>query len=71
MTSITYIGSTLAVAVGKPATEDATTYKALAWSDIGKIISIGLVTLHVHGRGVPPARGHVSIEDLNRVNIIH
>lgn len=43
MTSITYIGSTLAVAVGKPATEDATTYKALAWSDIGKIISIGEV----------------------------
>lgn len=39
--SISYIGSTLSVAVGRPATEDPAGYGAMAFDEVGKIVSIG------------------------------
>ena len=43
MPSITYIGSTLEIATGMPATQDAATYAGLSWNEVGKIISAGEV----------------------------
>ncbi len=39
--SISFIGSTLSVSAAKPATEDASGYGALTWTEVGKVVSIG------------------------------
>ena len=39
--SITFIGSTLSVYAGTPATEDQTGYEALTWVEVGNVVSIG------------------------------
>ena len=39
--SISYIGSTLSVVSGSPATEDQSGYEALSFTEVGKVVSIG------------------------------
>ena len=36
-----YIGATLSVSADAPASEDATGYGALSWTEVGRVISIG------------------------------
>lgn len=39
--SISFIGSTLSIVAGTPATEDQAGYEALSYTEVGKIVSIG------------------------------
>jgi len=41
MASISYIGSTLNMVAGTPATEDQSGYEALSYVEIGKVVSFG------------------------------
>jgi len=39
--SISYIGTSLSIVAGTPATEDVSDYAALSWTEIGKCVSVG------------------------------
>ena len=39
--AISFIGGTLSVSAAKPATEDASGYGALTWTEVGKVVTIG------------------------------
>lgn len=41
--SISFVGSTLSIVSGSPATEDQVGYEALSWDEVGKVVSIGEV----------------------------
>ncbi len=73
--SITYIGATLSVSTSTPAAEDVSSYSALSWVEIGKVISIAElgdesedVTFDLLKTG---RRSHVNgVKDLGEVSVV-
>lgn len=73
--SISYIGSTLSMVSGSPATEDQAGYEALTFVEVGKIISIGELGDISEDIAFdllkPGRRSHVSgVKDLGEIPIL-
>ena len=72
--SISYIGTTLSIVSGSPATEDETGYAALSFVEVGKIVSIGEVGDESEDIAFdllkPGRRTHVSgVKDLGEIPV--
>lgn len=73
--SISYIGSTLAIASGSPATEDQSGYEALSLTTVGKVISIGELGDTSEDIAFdllqPGRRSHVNgVKDLGEISVV-
>ena len=73
--SISYIGSTLGMVAGSPATEDQSGYEALSYTTVGKVISIGELGDTSEDIAFdllqPGRRTHVSgVKDLGEITVV-
>ena len=72
--SISYIGTTLSIVAGVPATEDQTGYEALSYTAVGNVVSIGELGDQSEDIAFdllqPGRRSHVSgVKDLGEIPV--